>query len=218
MIKLVDVTADCFDSLNFEIKAGTVCKIIGNSNTELKTLIDIILYIKKPLSGKVFLLNNDLYALPKTSAIKLLSRVGVVWRYGGLISNLKVWENITLPKYYYGVKKDNLEEKIIDICRQIGIDEDCLLDLMGKMPAHLTIFEKKISGFIRAMLTDPDIILYDTVFTGVESDMIAKLTEIMIKFHLEKPDRISIFFSDEHETLKNIEGRTIKLKKILTEY
>jgi len=213
MIKLVDVTLDCFDSLNFEIEEGSVCKIIGNSNTELKALLDTILCVKKPNSGKVFLFNEEIFTITNTAAIKLLSNVGVVWRYGGLISNLKVWENITLPIYYYGIKVQNLEEKIVDLCSQFGINEDYLPEFMSKMPAHLTIFEKKIAGFIRSILMYPDIMIYDTIFTGIEHGMMDNLKDIIMKFHSEKSGRISVFFTDEEESLKNIKARTIKLNK-----
>lgn len=216
MIKLVDISVECFDSLNFEIGAGSVCKIIGNSNTEINILFETMLSLKKPISGSVFLFNEDIFTMPNHELIKLLSRVGVVWQNGGLISNLKVWENLTLAASYYGLKHEMLEDKVIDIYNQLGINE-ALPELMGMIPAHLTDYEKKITAIIRAMIMNPDIMMYNIIFTGLEDDLIKNISEQLLKFHFEKPDRISVFFSDEERVLKHIEGRTIRLQKILND-
>lgn len=220
MIKLIDIAADCFDSLNFEIKDSCIYKIIGNSNTELKVLIEVILSIKKPYAGKVFIFNEDIFALSNQMTLKLLSRIGVIWRYGGLISNLKVWENIILPMNYSAqstksiTEQRNIEERIINIFKQLGFEEDYLPELMGKIPAQLTIYEKKTISIIRSILMDPDIMIYDSLFHEIEQDKIKNITDLLIKFHNEKNGRISIFLSDKEESLSHIEGKTIKLKKI----
>ncbi len=90
MIRFENITTEHFHALSFEIKRDSECKIVTRSEYENKKLLDIIVGLERPASGKIFLLDKEIYALSEKDSCRLFSRIGMVLKDGGLISNLKV--------------------------------------------------------------------------------------------------------------------------------
>lgn len=210
MIKFEEVTAGHIKSLSFEIKEGSVCKIISSSEDEKRELVNIILGLQKPISGKVFLFGKDIYSIPEKDCINFFKRIGVILEDGGVISNLKVWENITLAVWYHmGKKPADTEDKIIDIFEQIGINPSYLIEYMGKLPGPLPTYQKKIIGLVKSMLMEPELMLYDSIFEGMDIEMINRLIRLTEKFHLEKSGRTSVYITSSELSMKDVKADTI---------
>ncbi|BCB96041.1 hypothetical protein JZK55_09630 [Dissulfurispira thermophila] len=210
MIRLENITTGDFNALSFDIKSGSECKIITRSEYENRKLLNIIAGLERPLTGRVFLLNKEIYALPERDSYRLLNRIGVVLKDGGLISNLKVWENIILPiSYHKNEKADKAEAKMIQKFNEVGIDITYLKELMGKLPGPLPIHEKRLIGLIRAMLMEPDIMIYESLFEGLTPDMSDRLIKMTMNFHTEKHERTSVYITFDEQSVKHVRADTI---------
>lgn len=210
MIRLENITTRYFSSVSFEIKGGSACKIITSSDDEKTILLNTILGIRRPISGRVFLLGKDIYSIPEKEYIKLLKRIGVVLEYGGIISNLKVWENIILSVWHHmGKRPRDVEERVIEIFKEMGMDPSYLKELMGRLPGPLPVYEKRLIGLVRAMLIEPDLIIYDSIFEGLNPEMLERLTKLTEKFHLEKPGRTSIYISSNALSIDSVKADQI---------
>lgn len=207
MIRFEDITTEeYFNSVSFEIKEGILCKIITDSDYEKKTLIDVIFSMEKPVSGRVFLFGKDIYSVSEKESVKILTKIGIVPKDGGLISNLKVWENITLPIWYHtGKRPRDVEDRVIAIFGEMGKDTS-LAKFMGRLSGALPTHEKRLAGMVRAMLMEPDLIIYDSIFEGLNPETVSKLQGLTTKFHLEKPGRTSVYISSEEQSLKDIKA------------
>lgn len=214
MIRLEDISTEEFNSVYIDINKGSLCKIIANSDHEKNILRDTILGIKKPLKGRAFLFGKDIYSTSEKEYYEIFKKVGMVWRDGGLISNLKVWENIILPlKYHTGKIAQKIEKRIIELFSEIGMDTTNLTEYMGKLPGPLPRHEKMFINILRAMLMEPDLIIYDSIFAGLNPEMIERLTTLTMRFHTEKSERTSIHISSEDESLKYIKADIIFRQK-----
>lgn len=214
MIKLKDITTQEFHSVSIEIEKGSLCKVITNSDYERKALLDTILGIKKPISGTVSLFGKDIFSSTQKELGTIFGRIGVVWEDGGLISNLKVWENLILPKWYHtGKITGEMEKKAFDIFKEIGINSIPLAEYMGKLPGTLPEHERRLIGLVRAILTEPEIIIYDSIFEGLSPEIIEKLVILTTRFHTEKPGRTSVYISSQEESLKHIKADTVLKQK-----
>ncbi|MBI5049711.1 MAG: ATP-binding cassette domain-containing protein [Nitrospirae bacterium] len=205
MIKLEEVTTEHLNSLSLEVKEGSACKIIPDSDGERKSLLDTISGLQKPAGGSVFLFGTEIYSIPEKECISFFKRIGVVRASGGTISNIKVWENITLPVWYHlGKKPAEVEGRIIEIFEQLGISTSYLSGYMGKLPGPLPVQEKKIIALVRAMLMEPELMIYDSLFEGMSPEMAKKLTALTENFHAEKPSfqRGCLRTIERMETLK----------------
>ncbi len=210
MIRLENIDTECFHALSFEIKRGSECKIITRSEYENRKLLNVILGLERPASGRVFLLDKETYALSEKDSCRLLSRIGVVLKDGGLISNLKVWENIMLPvSYHTGKKPEDLETKVKQRFNEAGIDVPYLKELIGRLPGPLPVHEKRLIGLIRAMLMEPELIIYDSLFEGLSPDMSDRLMQMTMNFHAEKQGRTSVYITFDEQSIKNVRADII---------
>lgn len=207
MIRLENITTEHFQALSFEIKRGSECKVITRSEYENRKLLNVIAGLERPASGRVFLLDKEIYALSEKDSCRLFSMIGVVLKDGGLISNLKVWENIVLPvSYHTGKRPEDMETKAIQRFNEAGIEIPYLKELMGRLPGPLPVHEKRLIGLIRAMLIEPELMIYDSLFEGLSPDMSDRLMKITTDFHAEKQGRTSVYITFDEQSIKDVKA------------
>lgn len=205
MLRLEEVTNECFHSVSLELTEGAVAKIITHSDYDAKVLLDSIVSVREPIHGQVFLFNKSIYSIPRKERMKIFKKIGVVWRNGGGISNLTVWENITLPlSYHMRTKPEEGEELVAGIFRHPGRDSAALSEIMDKYPGALPFHEKKLMGVVRAMILKPEFILYDSLFDGLNKETTEKLAAATTGFHREKLNRTSLYVSANEHSLQAI--------------
>lgn len=130
---------------------------------------------------------------------------------GGLIGNLKVWENLALPGDYHGVARGGeLEREAVEIFCRCGLDRTTVPDLVHRLPGALSLFEKRLVAFVRAMLREPELMVYDSVFDGLapgEADRVRGFNRL---FRLYFPFRTSVYLGFDAQSEPDV-GRTFML-------
>jgi phospholipid/cholesterol/gamma-HCH transport system ATP-binding protein len=214
MIRIEDISTDGFSSLFLEAGAGDVCKIIMDSEYDKDVFLETVLARREPRSGKVYLFGQDLYSLSGAESVKIFMKVGMVWRDGGVISNLKVWENILLPAWYHrGLGAGDIEDHVIEFFGRMGKDASGLHEHMGKLPGTLPEHEKRLVGLARAVFMEPKLMIYDSVFEGVGPEMENRLLEFTSEFHSERPGRTSLYVTSVEHSLDRVEADTVFRQK-----
>ncbi|MDD2700566.1 MAG: hypothetical protein PHH36_04940 [Sideroxydans sp.] len=124
---------------------------------------------------------------------------------GGLISNLRVWENIILPVQYHGIElSDGLEAHVTTLLDQCGMSDETLMSaLMLKLPDQLTLYEKRLVGFVRAMLMEPEFIVYDGLNEGLSHKELQLESKFEQVFRMHFPHRTSALVSFEESKGKS---------------
>lgn len=111
----------------------------------------------------------------------LCSQAGVVIvpHNGGLISNLSVWENIVLPVQYHAFEIPGiLEDNVMNLLLQCGLaDEAAATELLLMRPDRLSLLEKRMIGFVRALLMKPELIIYDALNEGLSRKELVRMAE-----------------------------------------
>ncbi len=88
---------------------------------------------------------------------------------GGLLSNIKVDENLLLPLSYRGVDTHQLESRVIELFGQCGLDEVQTRQLLSSLPHQLSPYQKRVVGFVRSVLLQPKVMVYASIWHGVSS-------------------------------------------------
>jgi len=89
---------------------------------------------------------------------------------GGLISNLRVGENLILPATYHsGAAPEEYEQRIVSILTACRYDSEAIGQLIAKLPADLSTFEKRLVGFMRAAILQPAVIVYDSLWADLSA-------------------------------------------------
>jgi predicted ABC-type transport system involved in lysophospholipase L1 biosynthesis ATPase subunit len=128
--------------------------------------------------------------------------VAIVAARGGLIGNLKVWENLVLPIAYRGeARLDELETRAGKLFADLGVLRERFAELCALLPERLSEFERRLAAFVRAMLAEPQIMVYDGLFEGLTRAEIDKAASFDRLFRLHFPFRTAIYVDTEDPML-----------------
>jgi predicted ABC-type transport system involved in lysophospholipase L1 biosynthesis ATPase subunit len=194
MIRFECVTKGPVRNLSFDLDSGSSAKILFDSEDRKDLLFGLLAGLQRPETGKVLFFGEDLFAHEEKERLVLFRRIGVVPAHGGLISNLKAWENLLLPAWYHrGLTAEQAERPVAEIFDQLEPGEAGLKQRMGELPGQLSLYERRVVALARAMLMEPDILIYDFTFTGLERDAAQRLMKLTGEFHGRKAGRVSLY-------------------------
>lgn len=154
-------------------------------------LIHQLLGLEDPYAGTVLLFGAEFPPRGSKEMSALRSRVGVVFARSGLISNLKVLENLLLPVQYHQLPlAGSAEELALAALERVGYRGAPMA-----LPGLLSSFERKQVVLARAILCDPDLIIYDALFNGLNDRERSRFLALVQDVHGEKAGRASLFLS-----------------------
>lgn len=191
------ILAEISTAISFTIFGGEMVILLTPKDEVSASIARHLIGLEKPESGKVFLFDADTTTISDAELQKLRRRIGVAFGSGGLVSNLKAWENLTLPLYYHQLfNKDQIEELGLAVLARLGYTGG-----LTALPGHLTVSQKKQIGVARAMLMGPEVILYESPLLGLNQEEKKKFFRIAKEFHCEKPERTSLFITSNPEVV-----------------
>jgi phospholipid/cholesterol/gamma-HCH transport system ATP-binding protein len=203
VIEFREVTAEGFRAASFSIGAGVACKLVTESNLDLDLLLHLLLGSAAAERGEVVLFGEALRGMTEERALDCFSRMGIVWKDGGFISNLKVWENILLPVMYHrNAKPASREGQVVELLGRLGVGEDLAPDYLQRLPGDLSAQTRRLLGCARVALTDPEIVIYESAFEGLHRDVRVRLESFAAWFHTQRPGRTSVFLSSDEQSLQ----------------
>ncbi len=194
VLALDNVGVGPLHGLSLALSAGQTARLTVASHDAKSVLFALLAGHRVPESGSARLFGEDLYALPDEARVPLYQRTGFVPEQGGLISNLKAWENLLLPAaYHHGLDAVTAEARVVALWREADPDTADLREVMGKLPDRLTAFERRVVALIRALLPQPDLLVYDFLSSGLDAGQAARLYALTRRFHGEKAGRVSVY-------------------------
>lgn len=123
---------------------------------------------------------------------------GVVPCEGGLIGNLKVWENIALPLAWQGKSEPAVvERRVRAMFAALGIAGEDFSALCRSLPERLSRLELRLVAFARGMLIEPEIMVYDRLFEGLSQAQMEQARTLDTVFRRQFPFRTSIYLESE---------------------
>jgi phospholipid/cholesterol/gamma-HCH transport system ATP-binding protein len=153
-----------FSGLNLQIQRGRITAIMGPSGTGKTTLLRLMTGQIKPDSGQILFDGIDVSNLSTPNLYALRQRMGMLFQNGALLTDEDVFENVAFPLREH----TDLPEPLI---RNIVLTKLQAVGLRGAarlMPAELSGGMARRVALARAMATDPEVLIYDEPFTGLD--------------------------------------------------
>lgn len=153
-----------FSGLSLQIARGRITAIMGPSGTGKTTLLKLITGQIRPDQGTVLFDGVDVSHLSTSELYTLRRRMGMLFQNGALLTDEDVFENVAFPLREH----TNLPEALI---RNIVLTKLQAVGLRGAaqlMPAELSGGMNRRVALARAMATDPEVLIYDEPFTGLD--------------------------------------------------
>ncbi|HIS91097.1 MAG TPA: amino acid ABC transporter ATP-binding protein [Candidatus Faecisoma merdavium] len=155
--------------IDLDIKEGEKIVIIGPSGSGKSTLLRCLGRLESPTSGKIYFDNKDITKIHNTHEI------GMVFQSFNLFENLTVLENITLaPIKTKLLSKQEAIKKAKEYLKQIKLE-----DKENNYPADLSGGQKQRVAIIRALMTNPKVILFDEPTSALDREMIEEVLNLM---------------------------------------
>ena len=179
------------DGVSFSIRRGETKMILGRSGGGKSTTIRLILGLLKPDSGQVLIDGEDITDFTEEEMMHIRQKIGMVFQEGALFDSISVYENVA-----YRLREQNTDEAEIEheVRRMLQFVD--LEDAIDKMPAELSGGMRRRVGIARALVGDPEIVLYDEPTAGLDPPTARTICELAIKLR-DLEDVSSIFVTHE---------------------
>jgi len=167
LIEFKDVTKrfgsrTVLDRVNLQIYEGQVTTIIGLSGSGKSVLLKHIIGLLKPDAGTILFRGAPLTKMKKKERTASLARISYMFQDNALFDSMTVYDNIALPlRETTNLKKAEIDLKVITRIEQTELD-----DAAGKYPSELSGGMQKRVALARALVTDPQIVLFDEPTSG----------------------------------------------------
>ncbi len=183
------------NGISFNVNKGDIIGIIGPSGCGKSTLLRCINGLEKPDSGQI-IFNNSVISSEK-SIIQMRKKIGMVFQQFNLFNHLSVIDNITLaPVMNKLMSKKEAEKKAKELLRSVD-----LMDTTENYPNQISGGQKQRVAIIRALMMDPEIILFDEPTSALDPEMIGEVTNLMRK--LAQDGMTMIIVSHELNFIRN---------------
>ena len=169
------------NGLNFGIPEGQISMIIGPSGTGKSVCIKHMVGLLYPDEGDVLVHGESVPNMADDDLFEMRKKFGVLFQDGALFGSMNLWDNVAFPLRQH---TDKGEEEIAEICNR-RLREVGLSGALDKMPNELSGGMRKRAGFARALVLDPQIVLFDEPDSGLDPVRTALLCELIQEVHAE---------------------------------
>ncbi len=211
MIEIVNVNKSfngksVLDSVSLHIEKGETFVIIGQSGVGKTTILRHIAGFFDPDTGDVFIEGVKMNGASARRKAKLREKMGFLFQSGALINWLNVRENVALPlvEHKLGTRSE-IYETVNEKLRLLQLS-----DAAEKMPADISGGMKKRVGLARAIVRNPEIILYDEPTSGLDPVMSARINDLIVRMQREL-EVTSVVVTHDMSSAYNIADRIAML-------
>ncbi|NLJ70661.1 MAG: amino acid ABC transporter ATP-binding protein [Clostridiaceae bacterium] len=160
--------------VNLEIKPSEKVVIIGPSGSGKSTMLRCMNLLEKPTSGEI-IFKDQVINDSHVDINKVRENMGMVFQQFNLFSNLNVLENLTLaPVMRHRLNKDEAETKAMELLKRIGLPEK-----VKNYPNQLSGGQQQRIAIARALMMDPDLLLFDEPTSALDPEMVGEVLELM---------------------------------------
>ena len=167
--------------LNMGIPEDKISMILGPSGTGKSVCIKHMVGLLYPDDGDVLVHGESVPNMPDDDLFEMRKKFGVLFQDGALFGSMNLFDNVCFPLRQH---TDKGEEEIGEIVnrrlREVGLE-----GAADKMPNELSGGMRKRAGFARALVLDPDIVLFDEPDSGLDPVRTALLCELIQEIHEE---------------------------------
>jgi phospholipid/cholesterol/gamma-HCH transport system ATP-binding protein len=167
--------------INLNITSGESVVLLGPSGTGKTVLLKLIVALLKPTKGSVSVFGENLNNLSPDHLSELRRRVGMLFQGAALFDSLSVFENVAYPLRARGLNDDKkIKEKVSEKLSLVG-----LLPKIDSWPAELSGGQKKRVGLARALVSEPELMLFDEPTTGLDPTSIRRIDNQIVQLNQE---------------------------------
>lgn len=150
--------------VNMNIGRGHVAVIIGGSGAGKTTLLRILIGLERATSGEVLISGKDIMQMNERQLNEMRRKFGMVFQYSALLDSMNVMDNVAFPMREHTKLKDKeIQAEVTKKLNSLGLN-----DIEKRFPSQLSGGMRKRVALARALMLEPEIIVYDEPTSGLD--------------------------------------------------
>jgi phospholipid/cholesterol/gamma-HCH transport system ATP-binding protein len=181
--------------LELEVPRGTTVSVMGGSGAGKTVILRITAGLIKPDRGRLRVLGVDTTALREEALLPLRRRMGFVFQGAALFDSLSVFENVAYPlREHARLPEAEVAVRVHRMLELVGLH-----DVDPKLPAELSGGMKKRVGIARALVLEPELVVYDEPTAGLDPTNARLITELVEGLKTRKVSETSMIATHDRE-------------------
>jgi len=179
--------------ITMHLKRNRTAVIIGGSGAGKTTLLRMLIGLERPSTGHIWIDGTDIAPLGDVEMNTVRQKMGMVFQYAALLDSLNVFDNVAFPlrEHRKKMSKADVRDKVLSMLDSLG--------LPGKaqsMPSELSGGQRKRVGLARALMLEPEVLVYDEPTSGLDP-LTSRMVDDLIEETRDKHGVTSIVISHD---------------------
>ena len=212
IIEVIDVekgfeATPVLKGVSLELQKGETLVVMGGSGSGKTVLLRLIAGLLQPDAGQIRVFGENIEDLGEEELLPIRRRLGYVFQGAALFDSLSVHENVAYPlREHTRLSDGEIRQRVIHFLSLVGLNDG----ILGLLPAELSGGMRKRVGIARALVGEPEAMLYDEPTAGLDPTNSKLVTELIVQMRAGVCDS-SIVVTHDLELARSVADRVAVL-------
>ena len=164
------------ENISFTVDHGQTLIILGPAGCGKSVLLKLANGLLRPDSGSIRIFGQDITTMPERDLYALRAHIGMVFQESALFDSLDVEDNVAYRLNEEHVPEAEAHERVVEALRFVGLEQ-----AIAKLPSELSGGMRRRVSIARAIISNPDLILYDSPTGGLDPITSTTIIELVMK-------------------------------------
>jgi phospholipid/cholesterol/gamma-HCH transport system ATP-binding protein len=162
--------------ISFTVHRGETRIILGPAGSGKSVLMKLVDGLIRPDTGTIHVFGQDITCMSETDLFKLRGRIGMVFQESALFDSLSVEDNVAFRLHEEHVPEEEAHQRVVEALRFVELEQT-----IAKFPPELSGGMRRRVSIARAIISEPDLILYDSPTGGLDPITSTTIIDLVIK-------------------------------------
>jgi phospholipid/cholesterol/gamma-HCH transport system ATP-binding protein len=164
------------NNISFTVKPGETRILLGPAGVGKSVLLKLADGLLRPDSGRILVFGEEISSMREEDLYPFRTRIGIVFQEGALFDSLTVRDNVAFRLMEERVPTDEIDQRVVEALRFVELEHT-----LDKFPAELSGGMRRRVAIARAIVSRPDLLLYDSPTGGLDPITSTTIIELVIK-------------------------------------